>query len=311
MAWTTDMLVAAVKRKAQAPTVGWQLTDTDVLTIAFEETTKRFIPAIRAVRQDFYTTFATIPLVANTASYRLPLRASSTTIKQVLLVQTSTGWAVPVPRLPASQGWSGLGRQSNTPYAYVIEGAQLRLLATPQNVSQYQLRVYYQRRPSNYVPVSSCSVVASTTATTIVLTAPPAWWSTGELVDVMSPEPESDLVMQDVGVTLGGSTFTITSGASTAQVVAGNYVAERDTTCVILLPDAFIHALIDATTAECLRSTGDYDAASSLEANMESTLPGVLASIAERVEAQPQPIRNNNAGLLQSGRLRGGWGWGQ
>ena len=305
------MLVDAVKRKAQSPSAGWQITDTQLLAIAFEETTKRFIPAIRGVRQDFFTTFATIPLVANTASYRLPLRASSTTIKQVVLVQTSTGWGVPVPRVPASQGWSALGRQSNTPYAYVVEGAQIRLLATPSNVSQYQLRIYYQRRPSAYVPVSSCSVVQSTTSNTIVLTSPPSWWSTGERIDVMSPEPEADLVMQDVAVTLGGSAFTITDGSSTAQVVAGNYVAERDTTCVILLPDAFIHGLIDATAAECLRSIGDYDAASSLEANMEATLPGILASIAERVEAQPMGITNSNAGLRQVGRLRGGWGWGQ
>ena len=230
MAWTTDMLVDAVKRKAQSPNAGFQLTDAQILQIAFEETTKRFIPAIRSVRQDFFTTFETIPLVANTASYRLPVRASGTNIKQVLLVNTSTGWAAPVPRLPASQGWSGLGRQSNTPYAYVIEGAQLRLLATPQNVSQYQIRVYYQRRPSAYVLTTSCSVVQSVTATTIVLTGAPSWWASGEQIDVMSPEPEADLVMQDVAVTLLGATFTVTDGTSTAQVVAGNYVAERDTT---------------------------------------------------------------------------------
>ena len=57
--WTTDDLVAAVQRKAQSPSSGFQLTDAQILTIAFEETTKRFVPAIRGVREDFFTTSLT------------------------------------------------------------------------------------------------------------------------------------------------------------------------------------------------------------------------------------------------------------
>jgi hypothetical protein len=216
---------------------------------------------------------------------------------------------VPLARLATSAAWAAYGRTSNTPYAYVLEGAELRLMNTPQNVSQYSLRVIYQRRPSAYVLTTSASVVASVTTSTIVLTAPPAWFTTGDRIDVMSPEPEADLVAQDTAVTLAASTFTITDGTPTTQILAGNYVAKRDTTPVILLPDAFIHALIDVTTAECLRSIGDYDAASSLENAAASTLPGILSSIAERVESQPLGMRNANAPLSQRGRAwNGGWG---
>lgn len=311
MPWTTDDLVAAVKRKGQTPTGGFQLTDAQILDIAFEATTKRYIPAIRGVREDFFTTYEAIPLVNGTASYRLPKRASSTTIKQVLLIDNTSGRAIPVPRLPVSQGWRGLGISTVAPFSYVIEGAQIRFLGTPNNTSMYTARIIYQRRPSRYVTSSAgvaSSVVASVTATTITLTGAPSWWSSGEQLDVMSPEPEADLLMQDVAVTLLGATFTVTDGTSTAQVSAGDYVAERDTTPIVLLPDAFMHSLIDATTAECLRSIGDYDAAASLESGIATDMPSLLASIATRAESQPLPIRNTNAGLYQSGRWYGsGW----
>lgn len=308
MAWTTDALLAAVKRKVQSPSAGFQLTDAEVLEIAFEATTKTFVPAIRGVREDFFTTSETITLTNGVTSYRLPKRASSTTIKQVLVVQTSTGYSAPVPRQPASRAWVASGRNTPTPWAYVIEGAQLRLLGAPSNASQYSLRVYYQRRPSRYVLTADASVVQSVTPTTIVLTAPPAWWSSGEQLDVMSPEPEADLLMQDVAVTLVGSTFTITDATSTSQVSAGDYVSQADTTPVVLLPDAFMHSLIDATAAECMRSIGDYASQASLEANVAADIEGLLSSISTRAEAQPLPIRNANAGLYQRGRsYLGGW----
>lgn len=308
--WTTDDLVSYVKRKCQAPSSGFQLTDTQILEIAFEATTKKFIPPIRGIREDFFTTYETITLTNGVASYRLPKRASSTTIKQVLLVQTGApNRAWPVPRRPVSEGWAGIGVSTTTPWSYVIEGAQIRLLGTPQDASQYEMRVYYQRRPSRYVAVASSSVVASITdSNTFVVTGTPTWFTTGDRVDVMSPEPEADLIVQGASATLAVSTFDFTGSATTSQMSVGDYVAKADTTPVILLPDAFIHLLIDATAAECMRSIGDYDAAASLDAQWASGMEMALASIAIRAEAQPLPIRNDSAGLFQRGRwYNGGW----
>lgn len=305
MAWTTDMLVEAVKRKVQAPSGGYQLTDTQILAIAFEATTKRYVPLIRGVHEDFFTTSARYAIVSGTASYRLPPRASSTTIKQVVIIDNTSGRAMPVPRQPVSQGYRGLGRQSATPWFYVIEGAQLRLVGTPTTSSNYTLAVYYQRRPSQYVLLAQSSVVgtASTSPPFIDVVGAPSWYALGDQIDVMSPEPEADLVMQSVVVNVAPATqFNIVDGQSPAQVTAGMYVAKADTTPVILLPDAFIHSLIDATAAECERSIGAYDSAASLDAEVESTLPQLLSSISVRAESQPLPIRNDNAGLYQRGR---------
>lgn len=310
MPWTTDDFVTQVKRKCQAPSNGFQVTSDQILTIAFEETTKRYIPAIRGCREDFFTTQQTIPLTNGVSSYRLPKRASSTTIKQVIVIDNVSGRAMPVSRLPVSQLWRGMGWQTTTPWSYVIEGAQIRFVGTPNNTSQYTAQVFYQRRPSRYVTSdgTASSVVASTTATTIVTTVAPSWYITGREIDVMSPQPEADLIMQDTSVTLAASTFTVTDGDSTSQVSAGDYVAFADTTPVILLPDAFVHSLIDSTAAEVLRSIGDYQAAASLEANVSAELPNLLASIATRAESQPLPIRNTNAGLYQRNRwYNGGW----
>ena len=310
--WTTDDLVSYVKRKVQAPSAGFQLSDAQILEIAFEATTKKFVPPIRGIREDFFTTYETIALTNGVASYRLPKRASSTTIKQVLLVQTGApNRAWPVPRRPVSEGWAAIGVSTTVPWSYVIEGAQIRLMGTPQDASQYEMRVYYQRRPSRYVAVSQSSVVLSITdSNTFVLSAVPAWATLSDRLDVMSPEPEADLLVQGAASDIDPTNTTVnfTGTATTSQMSVGDYVAKADTTPVILLPDAFIHLLIDATAAECMRSIGDYDAAASLDAQWASGMEMALASIAIRAEAQPLPIRNSNAGLFQRGRwYNGGW----
>jgi hypothetical protein len=290
----------------QAPSAGYQITDEQILAIAFEATTKRYVPLIRGVHEDFFTTSATYAVVSGTASYRLPPRASSTTIKQVVIVDNTSGRAIPVPRQPVSQGYRGLGRSSATPWFYVIEGAQLRLVGTPTTSSNYTLVVYYQRRPSRYVLTTQASLVASASSVmnTIDTVGAPAWYNpSNNRLDVMSPQPEADLIMQDAVVFLSApTTFTVLIGSVPDDVVAGCYIAEADTTPVVLLPDAFIHSLIDATAAECERSIGNYDSAASLDAEVESTLPSILSSISVRAESQPLPIRNDNAGLYQRGR---------
>lgn len=311
MGWTTDELVAAVKVKAQAPSDGWQFSDSSVLDIAFQETIKRFIPAIREVREDYFTTYETIALINGTASYRIPKRASSVTIKQVLMVQTqANGRAWPVTRITTSEGWRGIGQSANSPWAYVIEGAQIRLIGAPTNASDYELRVYYQRRPSRYVTSASGTAstrVVSVTDTTIVVSPTPSWWTTGTRLDVMSPEPEADLLIQGSGVTLAVATFTITDGSSTAQLTAGDYVSAADTTPIVLLPDVFFEALVDATAAECLRATGDYDAAGTLETGLGGYMTRVLASIAPRAESQILKAFNRQSPLRQRG-YRAPWG---
>lgn len=310
MGWTTDELVAAVKLKAQAPASRWQFTDANVLDIAFQETVKRFIPDIREVREDYFTTYETIPLTNGVASYRIPKRASSMTIKQVLMVQTqANGRAWPVTRIATSEGWRGVGLNADNPYAYVIEGAQIRLVGSPTNASDYELRVYYQRRPSRYVTSDNTlsSRVVSVTDTTIVVSPTPSWWTSGTRIDVMSPEPDADLLIQGASVTLSTATFTITDGASTAQLTAGDYVAAADTTPIVLLPDVFFDALVDATTAECLRAIGDYDAAATIETGLGAYMTRVLASIAPRAESQILKAFNQQSPLRQRG-YRAPWG---
>jgi hypothetical protein len=310
MAWTTDALVAAVKRKAQAPSAGWPITDAEILQIAFEATTKTYVPAIRAVREDFFTTSEAITLTDGVQAYKLPARASSTTIKQVLYINTASGRAMPVTRLPVSQQWRGIGVRANAPWGYVIEGSYIRFIGIPQGTSQYSVRVYYQRRPSMYVTSdgTASAVVTGVTSTTIAVSGTPTWAGASGTLDAMSPDPEADLLMQDATYARALNVFTILNGVSTANVSVGDYVSLVDTTPVVLLPDAFMHSLIDATTAECLRSMGDYTSAASLDAQVAQDLPRLLASIATRAESQPLPIKNQNAGLYQRNRwYNGGW----
>lgn len=302
MAWTTDDLVSAVKRKCMAPP-RWQFTDQQVLDVAWEELMKRLVPVVRGIRQNYWTTTTDIEITSGDSTYRLPSRAAASTSTSVWCVLTN-GDLVKLTRVPAADRMRLSGANGGEPRAYSLEGNTLYLYPTP-NVSGMTLRVQYDRRPSLFVLTSTCwSVDFQPLSNTIEASGPAA---DTNFYDIVQANPPCDLLVDNQeALVAAGPTFTFDSSVDLSDVRGGDYLALTGYTCVPPLPDVLHTALADFTAAAIKSEMGDYQRAVSLRAEIAEYLPDLLQTLAVRVGADPQ-LAVNPESALRSGRS-GGWG---
>lgn len=309
MPWTTDDLVSAVKRKVLAPSSGFQLTDPELLEVAWEETIKRLVPAVRSVREDYWTTTKDFALTydADLASYpayvRIPTRAASSTMTSFWLLVT--GDPVPKKLLPISASERQRYINSNTgiPGAYSLEGDRVYLYVKPGQAG-LTLRVQYDRRPSRYVAVADTALISTVTATVATASGGAFVNGTTYSVDIVQAAPPCDVLL-DTGsgaYTTGAPKFTFAAGVLPGLGVAvGDYVALAGYTCIPPLPDVLHPVLVDITAAQVLGDLGFVDRRDVIREDLASYMPGVLQQLAIRKSADPSFAFNRNS-PLRSGR---------
>lgn len=312
MAWTTDSLVTAVKRKAFAPSTRWPFTDPQVLDIAWEEMMKRIVPAVRSIRENYWTTTLNTALTVDSLGayptyVRVPTRAAASTATSVWVVQTN-GDLVRLTRIPAPERQyyanlqpSGVGG----PSAYALEGDKLYLYP-PINQAGLVLRVQYDRRPALLVPTTSAGLITVVAASAI--TAPGGTFAASPTIDVVQANPPCDILLDSIASTYLANVFTLATNATVGQGIAvGDYVCPYGYTCVLPLPDVLHVALVDLTVAACKSEQRDYARAADLRAEVEGYMPALLQTLAVRVSADP-PLVFNRESPLRTGLTGYRWG---
>jgi hypothetical protein len=306
MPWTTDDLVDAVELKVQSPSGGFQFSPQQVLDTAWEETMKRIVPPVRAVREDYWTTTVDLAITANVNYVRVPSRASQSTITNVWLVNGTN--VVMLTRLASEQRFGLFSNGEATgpvPTVFFLEGDKIIMSPTPTQSGLY-LRFMFDRRPSRFVPVASCALISAIGATT--LTTSGGTWSASETVDVVQANPPCDVLLIDTACTQAAGTFTFAAGVLTNKGIAvGDYVADAGYTCVPPLPDALHPALVDFTAAAIMSAIGDYERAAALRAEIGSYYEALINTLAIRVSSQPPLVFNRDSPLRTAGWPRRGW----
>lgn len=305
MPWTTNSLVTAVKRKAFAPSARWPFEDQQVLDIAWEEMMKRVVPAVRSIRENYWTTTLNTTLAVDSLGayptyVRVPTRAAASTATSVWVVRTN-GDVIRLTRISAAerQQLSSLtAAGQGGPTLYALEGDKL-FLYPPLNEAGLVLRVQYDRRPALLIPVSSAGLVGAITAST--LNAPGGTFGASPIIDVVQANPPCDLLLDSIASTYVSPTFTLAANATVGQGIAvGDYVCPYGYTCVLPLPDALHVALIDLTVAACKSEQRDYARAADIRAEVDGYMPALLQTLAVRVSADP-PIVFNRESPLRTG----------
>ncbi len=308
MAWTTDSLVTAVKRKAFAPSTRWPFTDQQVLDIAWEEMMKRVVPAVRSIRENYWTTTLNTTLAVDSLGayptfVRVPTRASASTATSVWIVRTN-GALVRLTRISAVERMtldtltpSGQGG----PSVYALEGDKLYLYP-PINQAGLVLRVQYDRRPALLIPTTSAGLITVVVASAI--TAPGGTFAASPTIDVVQANPPCDILLDSIASTYLANVFTLATNATVGKGIAvGDYVCPYGYTCVLPLPDALHVALIDLTVAACKSEQRDYARAEAIRGEVDSYMPALLQTLAVRVSADPQVVYDRDS-PLSMGRRR-------
>lgn len=307
MTWTTDTLVSRVRRLASLPsaTAGGP-TDAELLDIAYEEMLSVFQPILRLTQESYATTTTDISITSGTSLYRIPRKAQGGTVRDVRLVK-SDGRTYNLMELQPTDAPSF--EPAGSTVAWCIEGDHIRLLPEPgSTMSGWSIRVWYYRRQSKLVPVSSCYDIASTTSTTIVVSSDPSYGSTTEF-DVVFAGPQFDIVLDGATASWSTTTATFGGGEDLSELSVGDYVCAHMETCVPRLPEILHPALASSVAAQVLMEIGDRAGAAGQIQQRDRLVQASRTALDPRTDASPDFIINRGSVLRNSGNFgRSRWG---
>src|SRR5688500_16338008 len=118
-AYTSDELIAQVKRRGMIPSSENTLTTTDYLSFINDEIQTFIVPLLMSVREEFFVANSTSTIVSGTANYPIPTRAIGAKLRNVLMLNGSV--YEPLERLEPERVARD-GTTSGTPEGYYLEG---------------------------------------------------------------------------------------------------------------------------------------------------------------------------------------------
>ena len=116
--------------------------------------------------------------------------------------------------------------------------------------------------------------------------------SDDDTVDVIQANPNFDSLADDLTVSSGGGTTSVTLSASASDAAAGDYICQAGVTPVPQIPDVFHPVLVFALAAELLKVHGDAEGAKLEYATAEARARDAATMIQPRVEGRPKRIIN-------------------
>lgn len=299
---TTD-LVADIRRRGSIPDSAY--TAAEILREADQAMLLEVVPTVVAVKQDYWTTTVTIPLVDGQTTYRLPERAIASTQRDVYLTD-SEGRTFDLPELSPIRGrnfrnasFYSLGGTSG----YYLRGETL-VLATDFNVSagEASIVVAYERRPGSLVATTAAAKITAVTGAHFVCANVPAW-TTATKLDLVQSRPGLDVLVASTTATTvttatgGGLTFSAT--ISSASV--GDFWCEATRSCVVQAPDICYPVLVASTLCRLMESEGDMQAAALARDNAERAKAAATATMSPRGRGNGRKVVNRFS------PLRGRW----
>ena len=152
MAHLASELLADVRRKAMLPSAtGTGFTDADLLAQVDAEV-ERLSQRLLSVNEEFFVTYADIPLVAGQQAYRLPDRNIGGRVRDITLLLGNA--QLNMTRLEPEQLVRFTNNASGMPMAFYMEAGAINLVPIPSGGSA-TMRVRYYTKPSKLTVTTS------------------------------------------------------------------------------------------------------------------------------------------------------------
>ena len=325
-AFTTTELLADIRDQARIPADEGEASDVILLREATRVLHSIYVPAVRKARADYYVITADIPLLAGVATYSIPRRATTGSVRSVRVRRANNeeyGLAqVTLEDVPT-------GRTGTRPTHFAINDDCIQLHPVPNNTT-YQLRVTFEYRPSQLVVPTvgtNCAQVSTSTFNTttdlFTLYATAGVFTTASVVDVVRADPpfSSPLIdatlleVAQVGgfdglqlVSWTGSQSLPTATISAASpgafgIKTGDYICSAGETVIPQIP-AELHPLLALHTAARWLRPIDLETAAVLNAVADADLERMLHVLSPRKQGVQQKIKPRHSTL----RVRRGYG---
>jgi hypothetical protein len=285
------------------------------LSFADEEIELKLLPSILAVKEEFYVTAATIPLVQNQNDYEIPYRAVGNKVRSVFYQQTP-GNLISLAHIPIEH--MNLYTSDAYPYqfaGFMLENDHLRLLPTIGSGQVGSLIVRYYLRPNSIVPMSRGALIRSIDRTTGVIEVSngatgantvPLNITINDEIDFIKGKSTNKTYSFDISpasVSASGGTITFDPNNIPDQLVVGDWICNAGETVIPQVPPELHVMLAQAVAYRVLESLGDTQGLANANQKLAEMEQKLLSVIDSRVESPFRKIALSN-GLLNRSRYR-------
>lgn len=311
MANTTDNLLNDVKAGSALPASNGLLSDAEILRLADQELRTTIAELLVEARSEHWVTYSDQTIVSGTAHYRIPDRAMANGLRDVV-IRDSSGNEWSAPPASATDRYlysSGARLNPGSPFAFAVENGRVVLLPTPAQ-SGYTLRLRFMARPGALVAPSACAVLASVTASSVVMTGsvPSTISGLANLVDIVRGDGMHEAWAQGLHPTAWNGSTTLTISGVT-PVPTSDYdapllaAAKVDYVCVAgqtpypPIPEALWPALVQATKVACLEAAGDRSGMGAALSTLARRAESSKSQIAPRVTGKTERVKPRYSAL--------------
>jgi hypothetical protein len=314
MSFLIEDIITAAKRSEFFPTSQATFSDPDdLIAFANEEFRTKLMPAMMAVRQEYFGASEVVSLRSGVKRYGIPERAIGNALKAVWYVSdTSDLETRKILKKKNKIEMGSLGNSLGDPAAFYVEGDEIVLDGVPSGINAQGVLFDYYERPSLLVPTTSCAKITavSSLAGTTTLTVDTDLTSTlsaGSLVDFLSAKSPYKLWSKDIAITVITST-TIAVATSDLQDESGavepqtsDYICPAQQTNIPMIPQEFHPILAEMICYRALKALGATQKLQTVEGNIQAMLQMALNLMANRVEAEVDVVYDGNGFLSAVG----------
>lgn len=318
--YTTTGLLDSIRVEGSLPADDPNATDAILLALADRVISRMFVPAICKALADYYVEEYELQLEAATGEYRLPYRATGSTLRAVVYVDSSEREYELTP-VPLSQRHQYSLTSQLVPAHYTIRDDMVVLLPTPSS-SSGSVRFVYEYAPGKLIlPTSASKITAIVdTGTTSTLS--------GVVYDVYIPTgtgsfaPSSPTACEmqsgwapfavyqreslfDGVVPIVGANLFIPTGER--PPIIGDYICPVGETPIPRIPAELHATLALACAGQYLRPT-DPDTGKDLLSQAREDLSAQVSLISSRQKGRQQKIRSTTSLLRGRGVYRNTFG---
>lgn len=310
--YTSDELLASIKRRTLVPESQTTFSDQDFLDFATEEMNMGIVPTVLQLHQDYYLTETLIPLVDGQKNYEIPYRAIGNKIRDISIVDSNGDRHTMTREGLGDQVYANLTSGSDKPYIYFLSNNEINLMVgdDPQFAGE-SLAVSYYLRPNSLVPDDEVGLITAIDTVTgeITLSEVPEDFASGEEYDfIQNRSPHKILAFDKTASALNTTTNIITfaPGDLPTNLRVGDRVAFATETCIPQIPSDMHVMLAVRVASRILEALGDTEALASSNQKLAELELKTTTLIDNRVEDSPQKIINRH-GTIRRGRSIRGW----
>jgi len=284
--YTSDQLIAAARTRAGLPdTTALGSDDATFLAFLTEEMWTRFVPGLLRINEDYFAAEERIAIDGGRSQYRLPKRA---------IGQRLRDWKI-VDSAGEDTGIIGVDR-ARVVGNYIV-------LKSPEDLTGNLLEMSFFMRPGQLLLATDCRTIVGLDASTgIVTLSDDAPWTTGQLLDIHSPESGAEVKAWDVASTdVSGPTVTCNPEALDGttfgfkDVEIGDYVVPANCAAVPGPPRELHPVLPQAGAVRICLALGSTQHEQAATAELERLLGAALQLVTPRIQNQPRRCINRDS----------------